>query len=122
MFKLPDFPSIDFSQLDLNALRESQLVKRLAAIDTDAATAALRDAVYLTVGLGVVAVEGAQARSRKLAAAADVRVDAVEARLEAVIDRLEGVLPEQAGHLVGQARDITRVARKQVRGLVRNAA
>ncbi len=39
-----------------------------------------------------------------------------------VVDRLESALPEQAGHLVGQARDISRVARKQVRGLIRSAA
>ena len=95
MFKVPqlpsiDFPSIDLSRLDVEALRNSDLVKRLsaidiAAIDTDKVGAVVRDAAYLTVGLGVVAVE-------------------------------------QAGHVVGQARDFTRVAREQVRGLIRSAA
>jgi hypothetical protein len=57
MFKLPNFPSVDFSALDLNALRESQLAKRLATFDTDKVAAALRDAAYMTVGVGVVAVQ-----------------------------------------------------------------
>jgi len=114
MFKLPqlssiDFPSIDFSRLDINAVRNSDVAKRLAAIDlpnidTDKVAAAVRDAAYLTVGLGVVAV------------------DALEARIDSVVDRLETVLPERAGLVVGQARDITRVARKQARGLFRTAA
>ena len=67
MFKLPqlsavDFPSIDFSRLDINALRNSEVAKRLAAIevptiDTDKVAAAIRDAAYLTVGFGIVAVQ-----------------------------------------------------------------
>jgi hypothetical protein len=100
MFKLPqlssplDFPSIDFSRLDVSALR---------------------DAAYLIVGVGVVAVERAQARL----AADKTRV---ETRVENVVDRLESVMPQQAGLVMGQARDITRVAREQVRGLIRSAA
>jgi hypothetical protein len=96
MFKLPEFPSVDFSALDLNALRESELAKRLSAFDTDKVTAALRDAAYLTVGLGVVALQRAQEGGRKL-------VDANE-------------------RLAGQAREFTAVARQQVRGLIRTAA
>ena len=134
MFKLPEFPAIDFSGLDVNALRQSSFAKRIAAIelpkiDTEKLTAVVRDAAYLTVGLGVTAVERAQARRRQLAtsvearlARVDQRVDAAEARVDTIVDRLESVLPEQAGHLVGQARDISRVARKQVRGLIRTAA
>lgn len=157
MFKLPqlssiDFPSIDFSRLDVNALRNSDVAKRFAAIDlptidTEKVAAVVRDAAYLTVGLGVVAVEQAQVRRRKIAARAsermstskprvealrgtvesrlvriDAQVDALGARIDSVVDRLEAVLPEQAGLVVGQARDITRVARKQVRGLIRSAA
>jgi hypothetical protein len=139
MFKLPEFPSIDFSGLDVNALRQSELAKRISAIelpkidlpkiDTEKVVAIVRDAAYLTVGLGAVAVERAQASRRRLAttvearlARVDERVDAAEARVDEVIDRIENVLPEQAGHLVGQARDMSRVARKQVRGLIRTAA
>ena len=118
MFKLPEFPSIDFSDLDLNALRESRLGKRLAAIDPDKVTSVLRDAAYATVGLGAVAVERAQATI----GARQVRIDEIEAKVASFVDRLEGALPEQAAHLVGQARDVSRVARNQVRGLIRNAA
>ena len=66
MFKVPqlpsiDFPSIDLSKLDVNALRTSALSKRLSeidfpSIDTDKVTALVRDAAYLTVGLGAAAV------------------------------------------------------------------
>jgi hypothetical protein len=128
MFKLPqltsiDFPAIDFSRLDLNALRNSDVAKRLAAlglpaIDTGKVAAAVRDAAYLAVGLGVVGVERIQTRRRTIAATASV----LEARLDTVVDRLESVLPDQAGLVVGQARDITRVARSQVRGLIHSAA
>jgi hypothetical protein len=64
MFKLPempsinlptiDFPSIDFSRLDLSALRDIDVAKYVT------------DAAYITVGLGVVAVEKAQARRQQL--------------------------------------------------------
>ncbi|MGZ4765244.1 MAG: hypothetical protein ACXVH5_05285 [Ilumatobacteraceae bacterium] len=67
MFNLPqlpsiDFPSIDLSRLDVGALRNSRLSKRLSeidipSIDIDKVTAVVRDAAYLTVGLGVVAVQ-----------------------------------------------------------------
>jgi len=116
-------------------------------IQTEKLAAAARDALYLTVGLGVVAAEELRVRSRRLAAELDQRLasrkvrgeqlrqrlevgikrlderaDEIEARVEAAIDRFEARLPEQAGHLVGQARGITRVARQQVRGLIRPAA
>jgi hypothetical protein len=100
MFKLPqlsssiDFPSIDFSRLDASVLR---------------------DAAYLVVGVGVVAVERAQARLTANKAR-------VENRVEIMVDRLESVMPQQAGLVMGQARDISRVARQQVRGLIRSAA
>ena len=55
-------PVIDFSRLDVNALRNSGLSKRLSELDIpsfdcDRVTALVRDAAYLTVGLGVVAIE-----------------------------------------------------------------
>ena len=96
MFKLPEFPSIDFSALDVNALRESDVAKRLAAFDTDKVTAALRDAAYLTVGLGVAAVQRAQESGRQVAA----------------------TFNERNARLAGQIRDIG----TQVRGLIRTAA
>ena len=81
MFKLPemptidfssikfpaiDFPAIDFSRLDVNALRDKLPKIDLPAIDTAKLTAAVRDAGYIAVGLGVVAVERAQARGNEL--------------------------------------------------------
>ncbi len=157
MFKLPEFPSIDFSSLDLskfdiNELRKVDVSKfvpnvDLSAIDTDKLTTAVRDAAYITVGFGVLAVEQAQVRRRQLVKAIsdsfgtsktyvesllgaveaslariDERVEAVEARVDTVVDRIEDILPEQAGALLGQARDFTKVARQQVRGLIRTAA
>ncbi len=167
MYKLPDFPSIDFpsidfsrldptkldlSKFDLAALRNIDVSKYVPNLDLSTGeagklTAALRDAAYITVGLGVVAVEQVQARRRQLVEAIsdrfgasktqvetllgtfearlakiDVKVDAVEARVDMVVDKLEGILPDQAGLLFGQARDLTKVARKQVRGLIRTAA
>ena len=49
-----DFPSIDFSRLDVSALRDIDVAKYVT------------DAAYITVGLGVVAVEKAQARRQQL--------------------------------------------------------
>jgi uncharacterized protein YjbJ (UPF0337 family) len=152
MFKLPEFPSIDFSRLDINALRSIDVSKYLPNLDASTVeagkfTAALRDAAYATVGLGALAFDQAQTRRRQLVAALserfgaskaqvdtllavfeaqltrmDEQVAAVEARIDAVVDKLEGVLPEQAGALIGQARDFGKGARKQVRGLIRTAA
>ena len=56
-----DFPAIDFSKLDVAALRNVKLPN-------------LRDAAYMTVGLGVVAVERAQARREQLTAMVSERV------------------------------------------------
>ena len=56
-----DFPAIDFSKLDVAALRNVKLPN-------------LRDAAYMTVGLGVVAVERAQARREQLTAIVSERV------------------------------------------------
>jgi hypothetical protein len=143
MVKLPDFPSIDFSKLDINALRNVELPKftaDLPAINADKLVAAIRDAAYLTVRLGVEAFEQAQTRRNELVkviserfgasktrveanlAKRDERVNAVEARVDAVVDKIEEILPVQAGAFLGQARDLTKVARKQVRGLIRTAA
>jgi hypothetical protein len=96
MFNLPEFPSVDFSALDLNAVRDSELAKHLFTFDSEKVTTALRDAAYLTVGLGVVAVQRAQESGRKIATANE--------------------------QLVGQARDFTTVVRQQVRELIRTAA
>jgi hypothetical protein len=58
---LPEFPGIDFSGLDINALRD-----RLASIDTTKLTDALRDAGYIAVGIGVTSIERAKARGEQI--------------------------------------------------------
>ncbi len=70
MFKLPDFPSVDFSKFDVDALRNIDVSKYvptvnipkfempavdLPSIDVTKLTEAVRDLAYLTVGLGVTA-------------------------------------------------------------------
>lgn len=84
MFKLPempfdfpsfDFPAIDFSKLDVNALRNAKLPSvDLPTIDTAKLTAAVRDAAYIAVGLGVVAVERAQDLGTELTAKVNGRL------------------------------------------------
>jgi hypothetical protein len=92
MFKLPDIRSLDFSRLDfsgidfsgldlssldLNALRNVNLpTVKFPTVDTAKLTNAVRDAAYIAVGLGVTAVERAQARRQQLMAIVNDRVDA----------------------------------------------
>ncbi|MEY4230966.1 MAG: hypothetical protein RLZZ362_1815 [Actinomycetota bacterium] len=52
----------------------------------------------------------------------DERFDAIEARIDDAVAAIEDRLPEQAGQLLGQAHDAAKAARKQVLGLIRNAA
>jgi hypothetical protein len=67
-------------------------------------------------------VRGVEARM----AAFDERMGEIEqkydARVEALLSQLEGRLPEQAGAMLGQAHGLAKATRKQVRGLIRNAA
>ncbi|MDO8361747.1 MAG: hypothetical protein Q7V88_02535 [Actinomycetota bacterium] len=139
MAKLPTFPSLDLSRLDLSRID-------LGALD-DRLVAAARDAAYVTVGFGVLAVQQVQVRRRELVkslgdrvgtsrsqadelrttlearmAKLDQRFDALEAKLDSTVSKVEERLPEQAAALVGQAHDLAKAARKQVRGLIRPAA
>jgi hypothetical protein len=52
----------------------------------------------------------------------DERFETLEARIDEVVAAIEDRLPEQAGQLLGQAHDAAKAARKQVLGLIRNAA
>jgi hypothetical protein len=147
MFKLPDFPkvdfpsidfpSIDFSALDLDALRNFDFAKYvpavkfptidlpspgLPAVDVSKLTDAVRDAAYLTVGIGVTAVEQAQARSRELATNFNERLDAAKIQVDTVVDKFEAILPHKAAAVFGQARELTDAAREQVLGLLRTNA
>lgn len=98
MFKLPEFPAVDFSKFDLDALRKLDLSKyvpdvrfptvdlpnidfatfnlpgnlagNLPSIDVSKLTDAVRDAAYLTVAVGIAAAD----QVREIADAARSRV------------------------------------------------
>ena len=105
-------------------------------------TKLLKDAVYVTIGLGVIAVQKAQVRRQELTKQVSSQVDdaksqfqslsklvedrvkvveerleGVESRFDALLDQLEQQLPEQARELVKQARTAAKEARTQVRSL-----
>jgi len=107
-------------------------------------TQLLKDALYVTIGLGVIAVQKAQVRRQELSQQVSSQVDdartqlqtltkrfdervklveerleGVEDRFDALLDQLEEHLPEQARELAQQARTAAKEARSQVRGLTR---
>lgn len=111
-FKLPDFPKFDLSKFDLSKFNLSKFeLPNLPEFDLpkldDNVTAALRDAAYITVGLGVTAVERAAARRRQLIKGINERVEAGKAQAETLVGAVEARL--------------TRFD-ERVRGLLRNAA
>jgi hypothetical protein len=141
MFKLPDFPSVDFSKFDLDAIRDFDFSKfdfskyvptvnfpnvdmpaDLPTIDVDKFTAAVRDTAYLTVGIGAAAFEQAQARSRDFATTIADGLEATKIQIDTIVDRIEAILPDAAATLFGQVREMTDAAGNQVLGLFRNAA
>jgi hypothetical protein len=104
---------------------------------------ALKDAFYVTVGLGVLTVQRAQVQRRELrkqlesqfgdardqlqkagktvedrVKVVEERLEKVEDRFEKLVDQFEGRLPEQARELVKQAREAAKEAQGQLRGLV----
>jgi hypothetical protein len=112
-------------------------------IDAEEITKVLKDAAYVTVGLGVIAFQKAQVQRVELtkqlqgqateakdqfATAStfvedrvkllEERLNDLEARIEQVLDQVEGKLPEQAADLVKQARDAAKDARGQLGSLV----
>ncbi|MCB1002401.1 MAG: hypothetical protein KDB40_24125 [Acidimicrobiales bacterium] len=52
----------------------------------------------------------------------DGRIDQLEQSLDQAVDAIGERLPDQAGALLGQAHEVAKLARKQVRGLLVNAA
>lgn len=131
-FTVPTMPNIDLSRMQL---------------DPAAVTGAVKDAVYITVGLGVLAVQKVQATRRDATkaladqfgngklqideiveaiearvATLDTKLVALETKLDSAVDGLEQRLPERVGALLGQAHDAAKTARKQVRGLVSSAS
>ena len=119
----------------------------MAELKLDEITKAVKDAAYVTVGLGVIGfqklqvqrveldtnlkgqVADARGELKKLGTSFDDQIKTVEARLTAVesqidalLDQLQERLPDQAADLVSQARTAAKEAREQVRGLVARAA
>jgi len=100
------------------------------------ATDRVKDAFYVTVGLGVLSFQRAQVRRQdlrrqvqgtreqvqRLARDLDDRVepviDQLEERIEPVVGTLEQRLPSQAGTIVRRTKDAVRDARGQVRSRV----
>lgn len=116
-----------------------------ASVDT--AANALREALYVTVGFGVVGVQklqvrrreaakqvksqAAQARKRydEVAGSIDEQLGQIERRLSALentvgshLDKVQERLPDQAADLVKQARTAALEARDQVRSRINHVA
>ncbi len=149
-FSKLDLSKLDLSKLDLSKLDLSKL--EIAGIDTDKVLGVIRDAAYVVVGFGVLTVQQVQVRRRDLARSIsdqavvkqlgigkeqveellkgletrisqlDGRLDELETKLDTAIESLGDKLPEQASAFLGQAHDMAKAARKQVRGLLVNAA
>jgi len=96
----------------------------------------VKDAAYITVGLGVLAFQRAQVQRVELQKQFEGLGDTVEDRLKVVEERLEGLgdqfdallddledrLPEQARDAFNTARTTAKEAQGQLRELVRRAA
>lgn len=131
--KLATFPSVDISGLDVSRLADTN----------EKLVAAVRDAAYVTVGFGVLALQQAQVRRREMVrgiatrfgtskaqveqmlakfetqfAKLDSRVVAMETKIDAAVEKFEDRLPHQAAAVVGQAHGLVKAARQQVRDLV----
>lgn len=119
----------------------------LPGVDADKLVDVLRDAAYLTVGIGVLAFQKVQqvrtdvaaqlsnrfgstnaqvdelkARIEQYFADLDERVSGIEGRIDQAVESIEGKLPEQAGQLLNQVHELGKSARQQVRERVRKAA
>ncbi|MFM7534334.1 MAG: hypothetical protein ACKO91_00870 [Acidimicrobiales bacterium] len=110
-----------------------------------AVAAAAKDALYVSVGFGVLAFQKAQVRRQELTkrlgalpeipgssavraqvcaslAQIDGRLRGVEQRVDAALDEVQGRLPAQAADLMGQARHVGKAYQERVRKLAESAA
>lgn len=103
-------------------------------------TQTLKDAAYVTIGLGVIGFQKAQVRRQELLTALkaqrgtleaqageartlvsalikdlEERVEPVIENLEERLDDIEGLLPEQAREVFKQARTVAKETREQVK-------
>jgi ElaB/YqjD/DUF883 family membrane-anchored ribosome-binding protein len=107
---------------------------------TDDVTKVLKDALYVSVGLGVIAFQKAQVQRQELKKTfesqvsgartgvddrvklVEERLDDIEARIDGVVDEFASRLPEQVQAVVKQTRQAAKDARAQVRALVGNGS
>lgn len=100
----------------------------------------VKDSLYVTIGLGVIAFQKAQVQRQELqkqvgsnltstrAVVGDSlktiqeRLEAVEGRIDGVLDDVEQQLPEQARSVMRQARDVAKDTRTQLLDLVDNGS
>ena len=110
--------------------------RTVAEITIDDIQKTVKDTVYVTIGLGVIAFQKAQVRRQELrkqfeastggarTAASDrvktveERLGAVENRIDAVLDDVEERLPPQVRTVVRQARETAKDTRTQLRDIV----
>jgi ferritin-like metal-binding protein YciE len=95
-------------------------------------TKTLKDAAYVTVGLGVITFQKAQVRRQELRKQFETHIQGtraqveklakqIEGRVEPVIDQLEEKLPGQAKAAVHETRKNVREAQEQLKSLVNRA-
>lgn len=119
----------------------------LPLIDADKVLELAKDAVYVTVGLGVLAFQKAQVRRQELVKLVherlgpgkaqyddlvkalearinelDEHLDTFETKLDTFVEQAKDRLPEPAGEVLDKAHDAARAARQQVRELIHKAA
>lgn len=91
--------------------------------------AAAQDVVYVSVGLGLLALQKTQVKRRELTkdfdqqfggpiARLDTRIDNLETSLEAVIGGIEAVLPTSLGGVVAHTHNIARSTRNYLRKML----
>ncbi len=96
----------------------------------------VKDSIYVTIGLGVIAFQKAQVQRQELKKQVDTnlsgtrslvgdslktvqeRLEAVEGRIDSVLDDVEQQLPDQARSVMRQARDVAKDTRTQLVELV----
>ena len=118
----------------------------MTEISIDDISKTVKDSLYVTIGLGVIAFQKAQVQRQELQKQVEAnlgstrtalgstrtvvgdslktiqeRLEAVEGRIDGVLDDVEQQLPEQARSVMRQARDVAKDTRSQLLGLVDNS-
>jgi len=92
----------------------------MADVSIDNLTKALRDALYVGVGAGVLTqFESVAGRVEDRVKVVEDRIEAAEERIETLLDQVEDTLPTQTRDAFKQARKVAKDTRTQVRSQVR---